>query len=98
MKRSIAVISLCGFLLAMVIHLTSAQAISAPPKPQEVQSPGYPVIFGDQILFYVRDVKGYPAEIRARTITERAKKVAEDPGIPATSVGTSTYPQPITLV
>jgi hypothetical protein len=55
-------------------------------------------MFGDQILFYVRDVKGYPAEVRARTVAERARRVAEDPDIPATSVGTSPYQQPITLV
>ena len=88
----------CFILLAFVIPSSFAQTNSAPPKPQEVQSPGYPVMFGDQILFYVRDVKGYPAEVRARTVAERAKKVAEDPGIPVTSVGTSPYQQPITLV
>jgi small-conductance mechanosensitive channel len=52
----------------------------------------------DQTILYIKDIKGLPAEERVRTIAERVKTVAEDPGVPVTSIGTTSYQKPITLV
>lgn len=99
MDKTVTTVLAFIILLALVIHLTCSQANSAAaPKPQEVKSPGYPVTLGGQTIFYIRDIKGYPAEERARTIAERVKRIAENRGIPATSVEVSQYQQPITLV
>jgi small-conductance mechanosensitive channel len=80
-----------------------AQKTTPTPEPQKITAPGYPVVLGNQILFYVKDIrepsgKLYSGEDRAKTITDRIKKVAEDPHIAVTSLGTSTYEQPITLL
>jgi small-conductance mechanosensitive channel len=98
MKKTVTRVLLCIGLLASVMYLTSSQVDSAAPKAQEVKSPGYPVMLGDQTIFFVGDVKGYPAEERARTIAERVKRIAENRGIPVTSVEASQYQQPITMV
>lgn len=75
-----------------------AQKTTLPPESQKVTPPGYPVVLGKQTLYYLRDIKGYSAEQRAKTIVERVKKIAEDPYIPVISLTTSTYEQPITLI
>jgi small-conductance mechanosensitive channel len=75
-----------------------AQGNPSPTKPQEVKTSGYPVMLGDQTLYHIRDIKGYSAEERAKTVIERIKKVAEDPRIPTTLVTTSTYDHPITFI
>jgi small-conductance mechanosensitive channel len=77
---------------------SSAQVSPTPPKTQEVKPQGSPVTLGDQTLFYIKDVKGFPAENRTKNIDERIKKVAEDPHIPITSVTTSAYEQPATFI
>jgi small-conductance mechanosensitive channel len=103
---------LCVFffiiLLGLGIPNIFAQTTGEPSKGQavkteEVKPSGYPVVLGNQILFYVKDIrepsgKLYSGEDRAKAITDRIKKVAEDPRIAVTSLGTSTYEQPITLV
>jgi small-conductance mechanosensitive channel len=98
MKKTVTMLLLYSILLTSGIHLIPSQANSALPDPQEIKSPGYPVMLGDQTIFYVRDVKGYTAEERARTIAERVKRIAENHGIPVASVEASQYQQPITMV
>ena len=93
-----ALISACMVFLFVSVPGFSAQVSPTPPKTQEVKPQGYPVMLGDQALFYIKDVKGFPAENRAKTIVEKIKKAAEDPYIPITSVTTSPYEQPITLI
>ena len=89
--------------LLFVGGLSALAQQATPPESQKMTAPSYPVVLGDQILFYVKDIrepsgKLYSGEDRAKTITDRIKKVAEDPRIAVTSLGTSTYEQPITLV
>jgi small-conductance mechanosensitive channel len=91
-------ISMCMVLLLFSAPTSLAQVSPTPQKTQETKPQGYPVVLGDQTLYYLRDIQGYSAEGRAKAIAERAKKVAEDPNIPITSVTTSTYEQPITLI
>ena len=67
-------------------------------ESQKVLAPGYPVVLGDQTLFAVRDVQGLPAEERAKAIVERIQKIVENPEIPVSSLTTSTYKQPMTLI
>jgi len=93
-----AVISVFILFLFVSVPGSFAQVTPTPPKSQEVKLQGYPVMLDDQTLFYIKDVKGFPAENRAKAIVERIKKVAEDPSIPITSVTTSPYEQPITLI
>jgi small-conductance mechanosensitive channel len=93
-----AVISLCIVLLFFGVALSSAEVTPTPPKTQEAKLQGYPVMLGDQTLFYIKDVKGFPAENRAKAIDERIKKVADDPRISITSVTTSAYEQPATVI
>ncbi len=69
-----------------------------PAEPEQVQDRGYPVKLGDETLFYLKDVTGLPTQKRAESIMERIKAVADDPRVPVTSITTSTYPQPITLI
>jgi len=91
-------ISICVVFLFVSVIGSSAQVSPTPQKTQEVKLQGYPVTLGDQTLFYIREVKGFPAESRAKAIDERIKKVAQDPHIPITSVTTSAYEQPATFI
>lgn len=93
-----ALISLCILLLFVSSPGAFAQGTSTPSKPEEVKPFAYPVVLGDQILFYLKDVKGFPAKERARTISERITKIAEDPNIHVTPLTISSYQQPISLV
>jgi small-conductance mechanosensitive channel len=101
-KRGILVKVLISVLFIVSLFVSvpgsSAEVTPAPPKTQEANPQGYPVTLGDQTLFYIREVKGFPAESRAKAIDERIKKVAEDPHIPITSVTTSAYEQPATFI
>ncbi|HPJ95089.1 MAG TPA: hypothetical protein PKY89_14345, partial [Deltaproteobacteria bacterium] len=69
-----------------------------PAETEQVQDQGYPVRLGDETLFYLKDVTGLPTQKRAESIMERIKAVADDPRVPVTSITTSTYPQPITII
>jgi small-conductance mechanosensitive channel len=91
-------ISVCTVLLFVSVPCFSAEVSPTPPKTQEIKPEGYPVMLGDQTLFYIKDVKGFPAENRAKAIAERIKKVAEAPHVPITSVTTSPYEQPVTFI
>jgi small-conductance mechanosensitive channel len=108
MRRFILCVSFFVILLGSGIPNIFAQTTGEPSKGQavkaeDVKPSGYPVVLGDQILFYVKDIREpsgrlYSGQERAKGITDRIKKVAEDPHISVTSLGTSTYEQPLTLV
>jgi small-conductance mechanosensitive channel len=73
------------------------------PKSQEVTAPQYPVVLGNQTLYYVRDIKDtsgwqYSGQGRAKAISERIKVIAENPNIQVSSITTSTFDQPLTLI
>ncbi len=66
----------------------------APPATENAEVETAPVMIDDMVLFSVRGIKAYPAEERARTITQRIKKIAADPAIKTDSlvaVETPTY-------
>jgi small-conductance mechanosensitive channel len=89
----------CLMLLAISAPSTFAQAKSPPLKPQEDKSPGYPVMLGGQIIFYIKaEVPGLNPKERARTVSERIKTVAEDPAFPVDSLTTSDFKVPLTLI
>jgi small-conductance mechanosensitive channel len=86
-------------LISINAPFSFAQQKTTTSQPQEVASPGYPVVLGDQVLFYFKEeLKGYSPEERAKTISERIKKIAEDPNIPINALTTSNFKLPITLV
>jgi small-conductance mechanosensitive channel len=93
-----ALILVCVVFLFVSVMGSPAQVSPTPPKTQEVKLQGYPVTLGDQTLFYIKDVKGFPAENRAKAIDERITEAAENPYIPVTSVTTSAYEQPATFI
>ena len=73
-------ISVCIVLLFVSVPGSFAQGSPTPPKAQEVKPQGYPVMLGDQTLFNIREgVGAYSAEDRAKDISERIKRFAEDP-------------------
>jgi small-conductance mechanosensitive channel len=96
-------ISVCMVFLFVSVPGSSAQAGPTPPKTQEVKLQGYPVMLGDQTLYYVRDYEDssgrrYSGQNRAKVISERIKIAAENPGIRADSITISTLDQPQTLI
>ena len=94
-----AVLTFWMILIFLNVPFSLAQEKTAPPQPQKVTSQGYPVMLGDQALFYLREeVKGYSPEERAKTISERIKKIAEDPDIPIDRLTASNFDLPITLL
>ena len=92
-------ISMCVVFLFVSVPGSSAQAGPTPPKTQEVKLQGYPVMLGDQILFYIREeVRGISPEARAKAISEKIKAVAEDFNIPVSSVTISNFEMPMTQI
>jgi len=86
-------------LIFILSPFSFAQEKTTTPQPPKVTSQGYPVVLGDQILFYLKEkVKGYSPEERAETISERIKKIADDPDIPISALTTSNFEIPMTLV
>jgi hypothetical protein len=51
MKRWAYLLVACVILLTILVPSAFAQTKSAPPKPEEDKSTGYPVVLGDQIIF-----------------------------------------------
>jgi protein involved in polysaccharide export with SLBB domain len=62
------------------------QASSSPPKSVEVKPSGYPVVLGDQVLFYVQGIKALHGNERAAGISGRIKRLAEDYAFSADSL------------
>ncbi len=79
-------IFLCIAVLLVSVPDSSAQASPATPKTQEADSQGYPVMLGDQVLFYVRAIKAYPGGERAAGISGRIKRLAEDHRVSTDSI------------
>ncbi len=96
MVKTIA--SVCIVLLLVGVAVSVAQVTPAPPKAQEVKPQGYPVTLGGQPVLYIKDIKGFPAESRAKAMDKKLKKAAEDLQIPIASVTTSAYEQPATFI
>ena len=72
---------------------------SIPAKPQEDTFPGYPVVLGDQIIFYVKgEASEFDPEERAKIVSERIRALAEDASIPIDSVTAVDSQRPITLI
>jgi small-conductance mechanosensitive channel len=98
-KRWVCFSVTCFILLAINALCAFAQTNSAPPKPQEDISPGYPVVLGDRIIFYMKaQVPGFSPRERARSVSERIKTVAEDLTIPIDSLSTSDFNKPLTVI
>ena len=77
------VVFTCLAILFISVSHCFAQAGSADDKVQKNTSPGYPVILGDQTLFYLGDIKGstgtvYLGENRASQVSRRIKRIADD--------------------
>jgi small-conductance mechanosensitive channel len=86
-------------LFSLKAPFSYAQDKATVSQPEKVTLRGYPVVLGNQVLFYLKEeVKGYSPEERAETISERIKKIAQDPEIPIDEVTTSNFTLPITLV
>ncbi len=93
----------CVAILFMGVADCFAQKVSPVPKVQKDTSQRYPVILGDETLYYVRDIKDpsgktYSAKERAKQIAERIKEMADDPLKPVSSIVISTYERPFTLI
>jgi small-conductance mechanosensitive channel len=52
-----------------------------------------PVEFDGAVLFHVRGVSSFPADVRARTIRERLADVVSDPAIPADALRVAESPE-----
>lgn len=86
-------------LISLMSSFSFAQEKKTAPQPEKVISPGYPVVLGDQVLFYLKEeVKGVSPKERAQTISERIREIAENPQIPVQALTLSSYREPITLV
>ena len=97
------VVFTCLAILFISVSHCFAQAASADDKVQKNTSPGYPVILGDQTLFYLGDIKGstgtvYLGENRASQVSRRIKRIADDPLKPVTSINVIAYEQPLSLI
>ncbi len=80
-----AIASAC-LIFFIVVTLSFSQTTSTPQKNQEVKPGEYPVMLGDQILFYVHGIKALRGPERAAGISERIKRLAEDYGFSVDSV------------
>jgi small-conductance mechanosensitive channel len=94
-----AVLAFWMILISINVPFSSAEEKATPPQPPKSASQGYPIVLGDQVLFYLKEeVKGLSPEERAKTISERIKKIADDPDVPIDVVTTSNFEFPMTLV
>ena len=81
-----ALISLCMVFLFVSVAGSSAQVTPAPPKTQEVKLQGYPVMLGDHVLFYVQGIMATTGSERAKGISGRIKRLAEDYTVSTNSI------------
>jgi len=80
-----------------------AQAGSPADKDQQDTSPAYPVVLGDQALYYLKDIKGptgtvYSGQERAKEVSKRIKLTADDPLKSVNSITVFAYEQPISFI
>ena len=86
------------FLVAMTAFPLFAQTDPS-AKPKEVKPQGYPVVLGNETLYYIREVvKGFDPQERAQILSERIEAIAKDRSIPVSSVVTSDIEDPMTLI
>jgi small-conductance mechanosensitive channel len=105
MRRFFRCLSVTFFIILLESNLPNlfAQTRGEPPKSQtltavEVKPSGYPVVLGDQVLFFIKEVQGLSAQDRAKTTSDRLHEIAEDPRIPIGSISISDYRDPLTLL
>jgi len=83
------------------LDIAPAAETKSSPKPtvrtEEKTSTAYPVTLGNQILFSFRDIKGLPAEKRAKAFSDRLKMIAEDLSIHPDNIKISDFSQPLTV-
>jgi small-conductance mechanosensitive channel len=80
-----------------------AQQTTPPPKSQGVTVPQYPIVLGNQTLYYIRDIQDssgrhYSGQLRAKSISERIKGAAENPEIQPDAISTSAFDGPQSLI
>lgn len=102
MKRAIAALLFVIIMLGLAVsHIIAATGSTSPTRQtagtEEAAPPAYAVMLGGQTLFYYKDIKGWPTDKRAKEVSERLKRVAEDPSIPI-NINISDYSRPLTLV
>jgi small-conductance mechanosensitive channel len=91
--------TLLAILVFLGAPLCSAQESDTPSASQTVAPQGYPVLLGNQTLFTItQKVEGYLPEDRANGMSERIKRIADDPGIPVTAVKTVSFDIPLTII
>ena len=94
-KISGFIILLIFTILAAVSHAEQAplpSAPAAPPAHPVIQHKTAPVVVDGVTLFKVRGVEAYPAEERAAGISDRIRKAADNPDVPADSIIVSETP------
>jgi small-conductance mechanosensitive channel len=91
-------IVMCVAVLFVLTGMSYAQEAVSNTEARRISTPGQPIVFGSKTIFNVNNIQGYSAQERARTITNRINTVAGNLLIDTTSIKTSTYDQPITLI
>jgi small-conductance mechanosensitive channel len=91
-------IVLCVAFLFVHTGVCRAGEAASITEARRMASSGQPIVMGSETVFVVRDIKGYSAHERARTITGRIDAIARNPRIDTASITTSAYQQPMTLI
>lgn len=86
--RIIKIVMVAATLLFSFINvaLSFAQQGLHTPTADEATTLVSPVMFDNVVLFYVRGIKSFPADERAKGIEERIEKIATDPAITIESI------------
>ena len=76
------------FIVSLLVSVpgSSAEVTPAPPKTQEANPQGYPVMLGDHVLFYVQGIMATTGSERAKGISGRIKRLAEDYTVSTNSI------------
>jgi small-conductance mechanosensitive channel len=91
--------TLLVILVFLGVPICQAQEGNAPSGPQTSASQGYPVVLGNQTLFTItQKVEGYLPEDRANGMSERIKRIADDPGIPISAVNAVSSDIPLSII
>ncbi len=91
-------IVLCAAFLFVHTGVCRAGEAASITEARRMASSGQPIVIGSETVFVVKDIKGYSAQERARTITGRIDAIARNPRIDTASITTSAYQQPMTLI
>jgi len=76
------------FIVSLFVSVpgSSAEVTPAPPKTQEVNPQGYSVMLGGDVLFYVHGIMATTGSERAKGISGRIKRLAEDYTVSTSSI------------